>query len=156
MIVKGDIANGSDMQAMAESALSEFGRIDVLVTVAGVSGPLETMLWETEEDAFDTVMDANVRGIFLPNKAVMPAMMAQRSGKIVNIGGTYGMRRARFARRLQRIEVGDARPHAQPRAGGGRVQHQRQRRHAGQRLGGRGWSGSCTHAPSGSASPTTT
>lgn len=92
LVVKGDIANGADMEAMARVALSEFARIDVLVTVAGVSGPLETMLWETDESAYDTVMDANVRGIFLPNKAVMPAMIAQRSGKIVNIGGTYGMR----------------------------------------------------------------
>jgi 3-oxoacyl-[acyl-carrier protein] reductase len=91
-VFAGDITVAEDMQKMAEAAASKHGRIDVLVTVAGVSRPLEKTLWETDEAEYDAVMAANARGIFLPNKAVMPFMVRQRGGRIVNIGGTYGMR----------------------------------------------------------------
>lgn len=91
-VFRGDITSAGDMAAMAAFAAETHGRIDVLVTVAGVSGPLEKMMWETEPEEFDDVMAANARGIFLPNRAVIPQMIAQKSGRIVNIGGTYGMR----------------------------------------------------------------
>lgn len=91
-VFRGDITSATDMADMAAFASKTHGRIDVLVTVAGVSGPLEKMMWEIEPAEFDEVMAANARGIFLPNRAVIPQMIAQKSGRIVNIGGTYGMR----------------------------------------------------------------
>lgn len=68
------------------------GRIDILVNAAGVTGPIETPVWEITEHDFDHVLSANVKGTFLPTKHVLPVMIAQRYGKIVNISGTSGLR----------------------------------------------------------------
>jgi 3-oxoacyl-[acyl-carrier protein] reductase len=68
------------------------GRIDILVNAAGVTGPVETPVWEIETADFDHVLAVNVRGTFLPIKHVLPTMIAQRYGKIVNISGTSGLR----------------------------------------------------------------
>lgn len=68
------------------------GRIDILVNAAGVTGPIETPVWEITEHDFDHVLTANVKGTFLPTKHVLPVMIAQRYGKIVNISGTSGLR----------------------------------------------------------------
>jgi 3-oxoacyl-[acyl-carrier protein] reductase len=92
-IVACDVTNAADVDALAAQAL-EFGdgRIDILVNVAGGSGPIETPSWETTPDAFDQIIELNMKGCFLTMRAVLPAMMAQRYGKIVNIGGTFGLR----------------------------------------------------------------
>jgi 3-oxoacyl-[acyl-carrier protein] reductase len=68
------------------------GRIDILVNGAGVTGPIETPVWQIKADDWDHVMAVNVRGTFLPIKHVLPTMIAQRYGKIVNISGTSGLR----------------------------------------------------------------
>lgn len=87
-----DLTRGAEVEAMVQAALADFGgRIDVLVNVAGVSGPFRKTLWEHDEDDYDAVMDVNVRGLFLTLKHVLPTMIARRSGRVVNIGGTYGI-----------------------------------------------------------------
>jgi NAD(P)-dependent dehydrogenase (short-subunit alcohol dehydrogenase family) len=68
------------------------GRVDILVNAAGVTGPVETPVWEIAADAWDEVLTVNVKGTFLPIKHVLPVMIAQRYGKIVNISGTSGLR----------------------------------------------------------------
>ncbi|MBE9558536.1 MAG: SDR family oxidoreductase, partial [Proteobacteria bacterium] len=68
------------------------GRIDILVNVAGVTGPIETPVQDIDVDDFTYVITANELGTFLPIKHVVPTMIAQESGKIVNIGGTSGLR----------------------------------------------------------------
>jgi NAD(P)-dependent dehydrogenase (short-subunit alcohol dehydrogenase family) len=92
-IVQCDVTNDANVTAMAAQAL-EFGggRIDILVNVAGGSGPIGTPSWETTPDAFDQIVELNMKGCFLTMRAVLPAMMAQNYGKIVNIGGTFGLR----------------------------------------------------------------
>jgi len=86
-----DLVSSSSVAAWVAATQRDFGtRIDVLVNVAGVSGPFRKTLWEHTEDEYDEVMDVNVRGLFLSMKCVLPVMVAQRSGRIVNIGGTYG------------------------------------------------------------------
>jgi NAD(P)-dependent dehydrogenase (short-subunit alcohol dehydrogenase family) len=92
-IVACDVTNVADVTALAAQAL-DFGggRIDILVNVAGGSGPLETPSWETTPDAFDQIVELNMKGCFLTMRAVLPTMMAQDYGKIVNIGGTFGLR----------------------------------------------------------------
>jgi 3-oxoacyl-[acyl-carrier protein] reductase len=83
----------AQVKAMVGTALEVFGgRIDILVNVAGVTGPIETPVQDIEVDDFDYVITANERGTFLPIKHVVPTMIAQESGKIVNIGGTSGLR----------------------------------------------------------------
>ncbi|MBM3732689.1 MAG: SDR family oxidoreductase [Acidimicrobiia bacterium] len=92
-IVACDVTVECQVAAMAQKAKEVFGgRIDILVNVAGVTGPIETPVQDIKVEDFDYVIHANVRGTFLPIKHVVPAMIAQKSGKIVNIGGTSGLR----------------------------------------------------------------
>lgn len=92
-VVACDVIDEEQVAAMVKFALQAFdGRIDVLVNVAGVTGPIETPVQDIKVDDFDYVIVANERGTFLPIKHVVPTMIAQRSGKIVNIGGTSGLR----------------------------------------------------------------
>ena len=96
-IVKVDVRDAAQVEAMVGRALEVLdGRVDILVNVAGVTGPIETPVWEIEAEDFDAVLAANVRGTFLPIKYVLPAMIARKSGKIVNIGGTSGLRGYRY------------------------------------------------------------
>lgn len=87
-----DLTLSSDTQALANEALRSFGRIDVLVNVAGGSGPIGKTGWETTPEEFDQIIELNMKGCFNTMRAVLPTMVAQRSGKIVNVGGTFGMR----------------------------------------------------------------
>ena len=92
-VVKTDVAVDSDVAAMAAAAREFFsGKIDILVNVAGMTGPIETPAWEIDPDDFNEVLRTNVLGTFLPIKYVIPTMISQKSGKIVNIGGTSGLR----------------------------------------------------------------
>jgi 3-oxoacyl-[acyl-carrier protein] reductase len=67
-------------------------RIDVLVNIAGGSGPIGKTGAETTADEFDDIVHLNMRGPFNMIRAIAPAMMARRYGKIVNVGGTFGMK----------------------------------------------------------------
>ncbi|MEL6963066.1 MAG: SDR family oxidoreductase, partial [Pseudomonadota bacterium] len=67
-------------------------RIDILVNIAGGSGPIGKTGTETTADEFDDIVHLNMRGPFNMMRAVAPIMQARRYGKIVNIGGTFGMR----------------------------------------------------------------
>ena len=92
-VIACDVTDESQVKAMVNHALDAFGgRIDILVNVAGVTGPIETPVQDINLADFDHVVTANERGTFLPIKYVVPIMIAQRSGKIVNIGGTSGLR----------------------------------------------------------------
>ncbi len=82
--VRTDITSKAANQAMVAKALEVFGRIDILVTVAGVVslGPAETLA----EDEWDRVMAINLKGVFLSCQAVIAPMRSQRYGRIINIG----------------------------------------------------------------------
>lgn len=93
IVIACDITKGSDCEAAIAQTLAEFGgRIDILVNVAGGSGPIGKTGWETTEEEFDEIVDLNMRGCFNTMRACLPAMIAQQGGKIVNVGGTFGMR----------------------------------------------------------------
>ncbi len=92
-VVACDVIEESQVKAMVDTALDVFdGRIDILVNVAGVTGPIETPVQDIKVEDFDYVIIANERGTFLPIKHVVPVMIGQREGKIVNISGTSGLR----------------------------------------------------------------
>ena len=92
-VVACDVTDEAEVAAMVGHAKAAFdGRIDILVNVAGVTGPVETPVQDIAVDDFTYVITANERGTFLPIKHVVPTMIEQRSGKIVNIGGTSGLR----------------------------------------------------------------
>jgi 3-oxoacyl-[acyl-carrier protein] reductase len=77
---------------MVADTVGTFGRIDVLVNCAGTTGPVETPVHEIRAEDWDGVLAINLRGTFLPTKHVVPVMLRQRRGKIVNIAGTSGLR----------------------------------------------------------------
>jgi len=90
---KCDLTSEKDVGAMVARALDAFGgRIDILVNVAGGRGPLETAAWDTTPEQMDEILGLNVKGAFLAMRAVAPTMQKQRSGKIINVGGTFGLR----------------------------------------------------------------
>jgi NAD(P)-dependent dehydrogenase (short-subunit alcohol dehydrogenase family) len=92
VVVPTDVTDEAAVARLVTSAHETFGRIDILVNAAGVTGPIETPVWEIKADDFDQVIAVNLRGTFLPTKHVLPAMIKQRYGKIVNISGTSGLR----------------------------------------------------------------
>jgi len=92
-VISCDVLDGAQCAAAARAAQTHYGeRIDILLNVAGGSGPIGKTGVETSEDEFDDIIAVNMRGCFNTMRAVLPAMIAQRYGKIVNVGGTFGMR----------------------------------------------------------------
>ena len=87
-----DVTREEDAASVAKAALAEFGRIDILVNCAGGTGTIEKPGHENTVEEFEQILDLNMKGCWLMMRAVMPAMMEQRYGKIVNVGGTFGMR----------------------------------------------------------------
>ncbi|HEY2183392.1 MAG TPA: SDR family oxidoreductase [Xanthobacteraceae bacterium] len=86
-----DVSQRPDVNAAVEAAQDAFGGIDILVNNAGMSHKRRPML-EVEEDEFDRLMAVNVKSIFLFTHAVVPLMRKKRSGVIINIGSTAGIR----------------------------------------------------------------
>ena len=88
-----DVTDEAAVRSLVERTRGAFGgRIDILVNGAGVTGPIETPVWEIKADDWDHVLSVNLKGTFLPTKHVLPTMIAQKYGKIVNISGTSGLR----------------------------------------------------------------
>ncbi|MCE0505810.1 SDR family oxidoreductase [Roseivivax sp. GX 12232] len=91
-VFPADITSEADMARMAELALEPTGRIDILVAAAGilrVGGTLKSVA-DTSFEEWKTVIDVNLTGTFLSNRAVLAAMLAQKEGDIVNISSVSG------------------------------------------------------------------
>src|SRR2546429_7555310 len=86
-----DVSQRADVHAAVKATVDAFGRVDILVNNAGMSHLRRPML-EVEEAEFDRLMAVNVKSIFLFAHAVVPLMRKQKSGVIINIGSTAGIR----------------------------------------------------------------
>ncbi len=84
-----DVADAASVDAAAQAAAAALGRIDALVCSAGITGP-NTTTWEYPVDAWRQVMEVNVNGVFLCNRAIVPLMLKQDYGRIVNIASVAG------------------------------------------------------------------
>jgi NAD(P)-dependent dehydrogenase (short-subunit alcohol dehydrogenase family) len=78
-----DVADEEETRALAATAVAEHGRIDVLFNNAGIAGVGDVE--ETSLELWEQVMRVNARGVFLMSRAVVPTMIEQRSGSIVNM-----------------------------------------------------------------------
>jgi 3-oxoacyl-[acyl-carrier protein] reductase len=87
-----DLTDPAQCEAAARQTLAAYGRIDILVNVAGGSGPIGKSGMQTTPEEFDQIVTLNMNGCFHTMRAVLPVMVAQHYGKIVNVGGTFGMR----------------------------------------------------------------
>ncbi|MBC7242693.1 MAG: SDR family oxidoreductase [Anaerolineae bacterium] len=83
-----DVTHEEDIERAVQAAMERWGRIDVLVAAAGVyrGAPLP----EVSLKQWQLVIDVNLTGVFLSNRAVAPIMMKQRSGSIINISSMAG------------------------------------------------------------------
>jgi 3-oxoacyl-[acyl-carrier protein] reductase len=92
VVANCDLTDPLQCERAVRAGTEKFGRIDILVNVAGGSGPVGKSGVETTADEFDEIVTLNLNGCFHTIRAVLPGMMTQRYGKIVNVGGTFGMR----------------------------------------------------------------
>ena len=93
VVLRCDLTDPAACEDAAATARAAFdGRIDILVNVAGGSGPIGKTGIETTPAEFNDIVALNMNGCFHMIRAVAPVMVAQRYGKIVNVGGTFGMR----------------------------------------------------------------
>jgi NAD(P)-dependent dehydrogenase (short-subunit alcohol dehydrogenase family) len=86
---EGDVRDFAAQEAMVAATVSAFGRIDTLVTAAGVAGGGPVHALPVEE--WDRVQDINLKGTFLSAKAVLPSMLEQKSGSIITIASVEGL-----------------------------------------------------------------
>jgi NAD(P)-dependent dehydrogenase (short-subunit alcohol dehydrogenase family) len=83
-----DVTRMADLRAMVERARTELGRIDILVNNAGIyraAAPLDVT-----EEHWDAVLGINARAVFFASQAVLPVMIAQKSGSIVSVASMAG------------------------------------------------------------------
>ncbi len=92
IVLACDVTDAGQCEAAVAATKAAYGRLDILVNVAGGSGPVGKTGVETTPAEFRDIVDLNMTGCFNTMRAALPAMMAQRYGKIVNVGGTFGMR----------------------------------------------------------------
>jgi len=90
LFVSADVSVSADVANYVDEAMRAWGRIDIFMNNAGWQGAV-TSLVDYPDDIFDKVMAINVRGVFLGLKHVLPVMIAQRSGAVVNTAslGSY-------------------------------------------------------------------
>ncbi len=95
--IQTDVSKNEEVQRLVEAVMAQFGRIDILVNNAarGMKFVNENFMtrpkpfWEADPDAWRMVIDTNINGVFLMTRAVIPHMLRQESGRIINISINY-------------------------------------------------------------------
>ncbi len=116
--MRADVTKADDCTAVAKACVDEFGRIDVLHNNVGIGGEDGSVL-KLAEEAWDRIVDTNLKSMFLTCKAVLPQMREQGSGAIVNISSVasiasvpmlaYKVSKAGVNALTQQIAMGNAR-----------------------------------------------
>lgn len=90
--IHADVADPGDVERAFTQVLDAFGRIDVLVNNAGITGSrAAAVCHETPVEELDRVLAVNVRGPFLCTRAALPAMLRQRSGHVITVASVAGL-----------------------------------------------------------------
>jgi NAD(P)-dependent dehydrogenase (short-subunit alcohol dehydrogenase family) len=89
--ISADMTKEEDIRRMVDDTVKKFGRIDILFNNAGIARPQRPIHEEIVAD-FDVVLDTNLRGPFLVLKYVLPVMIKQNKGAIINTSSTAGLR----------------------------------------------------------------
>jgi len=82
--VEVDVTDRAKVQAMVDVALREYGRVDAIVNIGAGYAPYKGLV-NTSDEEWDRIVDSNLKSIFLCCRAVLPVMLEQRYGRIVNI-----------------------------------------------------------------------
>lgn len=87
--VQADVSRSAVVRRMVATAVEKYGKIDILVNNAGIAEAGKPCV-ELEEEEWDRTISVNLKGVFLCSKAVLPTMIKQRGGKIVNMSSISG------------------------------------------------------------------
>lgn len=87
--VQADVSSSADVKRLVDETMARFGRIDVLVNNAGVM--FTKPMLDVTEDEWDRTIDVNLKGAYLCSKAVVPIMIDQSGGSIVNMSSNSGL-----------------------------------------------------------------
>ena len=87
--VTGDVTDADAVSRAAASTAKKFGKIDILVANAGISGP-NLKAWEYPVETWKEIIDVDLTGVFLCCRAVVPFMLQQKYGRIVNVSSIAG------------------------------------------------------------------
>jgi NAD(P)-dependent dehydrogenase (short-subunit alcohol dehydrogenase family) len=90
LAIRCDVTKRADCMAAVAQALAAWGRIDVLVNIAGITSPQRLM--EVDDATYDRIFDINMRGTLQMTQAVVPPMRKQKSGSIVNLASVSAQR----------------------------------------------------------------
>jgi 3-oxoacyl-[acyl-carrier protein] reductase len=88
-IIKANVGIEEEVNQMVETSIKECGSIDILVNNAGITK--DNLMLRMKEEEWDSVIDINLKGVFLTSKATVKYMLKQRSGKIINITSVVGL-----------------------------------------------------------------
>jgi 2-dehydro-3-deoxy-D-gluconate 5-dehydrogenase len=89
MIVSTDVGVVSDVQALMDKTVAEFGRIDILVNNAGWTGTNDAI--DVTEEEFDKTVTASLKSVFFASQAAARVMLPQGGGRIIQIGSNFGV-----------------------------------------------------------------
>jgi NAD(P)-dependent dehydrogenase (short-subunit alcohol dehydrogenase family) len=95
MPFEADVTKRATLEAMVASTVKKYGSLDILVNNAGIES-VPILLKDLAEEQWDRTLGVNLKGVFLCCKAVIPQMMKQNAGRIVNIGSLAGRRMTFF------------------------------------------------------------
>ena len=88
--VQASVSDKAQVNRMMDEVVGRFGPIEIMVNNAGIIA--DSLLMRMKDDDFDRVVDTNLRGTYYCSKAVVPAMMRARWGRIINISSVVGIR----------------------------------------------------------------
>lgn len=86
--VPGDVSNRDDRERLVDTAMEKYGRVDILVNVAGIAPKVRADLLDMSEESYDQVMDINTKGLLFLTQRVAKEMIkneGEQRGSIVNI-----------------------------------------------------------------------
>ena len=89
LCVQGDVSNFEQCETMVKEAIEHFGRMDVLVNNAGITK--DGLLMRMKPEDFEQVLDINLVGTFNVTRQVIPYMMKQKQGRIINVSSVVGV-----------------------------------------------------------------
>lgn len=90
LTVQADVSKEEDVQKYVDETVEQFGKIDIFFNNAGIEGKVAPITEQKVED-FDKVLAVNVRGVFLGLQKVLPVMIKQKSGSIINTSSVAGL-----------------------------------------------------------------